>query len=144
MITNDGKLAHNLLSPNKHIDKVYFARVEGKLPDNAPAMIAAGLILKDGTPVLPAKLLIQSSYEIKKEDESSYVYETEITIREGKFHQVKRMFEALGGKVIFLKRLSMGLLHLDPLLKLGEYRPLTEDELALLKDSRNETGEVIC
>lgn len=133
LITNDGKLAHELLSPKKHVDKVYFARVEGTLPEDTTEQFAKGLILSDGTPVLPAKLLIESSYEISGDDGPVPVNEIRLTIHEGKFHQVKRMFEAVGAKVVYLKRLSMGPLCLDDSLKPGEYRALTEEELRRLK-----------
>ena len=121
LLTNDGDLTHRLLAPGKHVDKVYFARIEGKLPETA---VAAGLTLTDGTPVMPGKLEILKQWEKGAE--------ILLTIQEGKFHQVKRMFEALGCQVVFLKRLSMGSLKLDPELKPGEYRPLTEEELELL------------
>lgn len=129
LITNDGQLAHELLSPKKHVDKVYFAKVKGKLREDIKQEFAEGITLKDQTAVLPAKLLIESSYEEGGEP----VCEARLTIHEGKFHQVKRMFEAAGGEVVFLKRLSMGPLTLDPGLKPGESRPLTETELKMLK-----------
>lgn len=124
LITNDGKLAHDLLSPKKHVSKVYFARVSGELPAEIGEQFLKGITLSDGTPVLPAEILIESSYEI----EGQPVHEVRLTIHEGKFHQVKRMFEAVGGEVIYLKRLSMGSLLLDDSLKPGEYRPLTAEE----------------
>lgn len=129
LITNDGKLAHELLSPKKHVDKVYFARVEGILPTDTAARFAEGITLSDGTPVLPAQLLIESTYE----ENGQTVQEVRLTIHEGKFHQVKRMFEAVGGRVVYLKRLSMGGLKLDEALQPGAYRPLTGDELACLR-----------
>lgn len=124
LITNDGELAHQLLSPKKHVDKVYFARVEGDLPSDAVKRMKEGIILTDGTKTMPAKL------EIQTENSPTEIL---LTIREGKFHQVKRMFEALGCNVVYLKRLSMGSLKLDVSLQPGEYRPLTETELRLLK-----------
>ena len=124
LLTNDGDLTHRLLAPGKHVDKVYFARIEGKLPETAVEQMAAGLTLTDGTPVMPGKLEILKQWEKGAE--------ILLTIQEGKFHQVKRMFEALGCQVVFLKRLSMGSLKLDPELTPGEYRPLTEEELELL------------
>ena len=124
LLTNDGDLTHRLLAPGKHVDKVYFAQIEGILPDTAVEQMAAGLTLTDGTPVMPGKLEILKQWEKGAE--------ILLTIQEGKFHQVKRMFEALGCQVVFLKRLSMGSLKLDPELKPGEYRPLTEEELELL------------
>lgn len=134
LITNDGKLAHELLTPKKHVDKVYFAKVAGKLPDNVEEMFEKGVVLSDGTSVLPAKLLIESSYE-----EEFPMHEVYLTIHEGKFHQVKRMFEAVGGEVVFLKRLSMGTLRLDENLKPGEYRLLTDQELMNLREGSKPT-----
>lgn len=126
LLTNDGDLTHRLLAPGKHVDKVYYARIEGALPETAAEQMAAGLTLTDGTPVMPGRLEI-----LKKEEENAEIL---LTIQEGKFHQVKRMFEALGCRVVFLKRLSMGSLKLDPKLKPGEYRALTAEELELLKN----------
>lgn len=128
IITNDGDLAHRLLSPKKHVDKQYFARIEGTLPDDAISQMEAGMTLKDGTGVKPAKL------EILKQDTASKVHEIMLTIQEGKFHQVKRMFEVLDCQVTYLKRISMGSLSLDEALQPGEYRRLTEEELEMLKN----------
>ncbi len=127
LITNDGDLAHRLLSPKKHVDKVYFARIEGELPPDAKERIEEGLVLSDGTPTMPARL------EVRKQGKGEVPSEIHLTIREGKFHQVKRMFETLGCCVIYLKRMSMGSLILDEALKPGEYRPLSEDEILKLK-----------
>lgn len=126
LITNDGELAHQLLSPKKHVDKVYFARVAGALPEDAAQRMAEGMTLRDGTPVLPAELAIDGT-----DGDETLV---RLTIREGKFHQVKRMFEALGCRVIYLKRLSMGPLALDPELPCGAARPLTEQEIQAVKE----------
>ena len=120
LITNDGELAHCLLSPKKHVDKLYFAKVEGVVTSEDIEIFAKGLDIGDGDYTKPAKLEILKSNEIS---------EVKLTIQEGKFHQVKRMFEAVGKKVIYLKRLSMGKLYLDESLALGEYRPLTKKEL---------------
>ncbi|MBT9775798.1 pseudouridine synthase [Clostridium sp. MCC353] len=133
LMTNDGELAHRLLSPKKHVDKVYYAEVEGRLPKDAVRRMEAGLTLTDGTPVKPAKLVITDF-----SDEGSKVL---LTIREGKFHQVKRMFEALDCRVSYLKRMSMGTLKLDESLKPGEFRPLTERELKELKELTNYDDE---
>lgn len=126
LITNDGELAHQLLSPKKHVDKVYFARVAGALPEDAAQRMAEGMTLRDGTPVLPAELAIDGM-----DGDETLV---RLTIREGKFHQVKRMFEALGCRVTYLKRLSMGPLALDPELPCGAARPLTEQEIQAVKE----------
>ena len=120
LITNDGELAHRLLAPGRHVDKVYFAHIRGHLPDQAAGIMAEGMTLKDGTAVKPAKL------EVLKTDPLGH--EILLTIHEGKFHQVKRMFEALECQVTYLKRLSMGCLQLDESLKPGEFRELTGEE----------------
>lgn len=126
LITNDGELAHRLLSPNRHVDKQYYARIEGRLPGDVIDRMAEGMTLKDGTVVKPAKLEISG----QTADESAEIL---LTIQEGKFHQVKRMFEALDCRVIFLKRLSMGSLKLDETLRPGQYRKLTNEELESLR-----------
>ena len=126
LITNDGALSHRLLSPKHHVDKVYFARVSGMLSDSDVELFRDGLILTDGLECLPADLKILSV------SEEEYLSEAEITVREGKFHQVKRMFGSVGAEVIYLKRLSMGPLTLDPGLAPGEYRRLTPEELVSL------------
>ena len=123
LITNDGELAHKLLSPKKHVDKLYYAKVEGVVTEEDIDTFAKGLDIGDGEYTKPAKLTILISDAIS---------EIELTIQEGKFHQVKRMFEAVGKKVIYLKRLSMGTLKLDTNLALGEYRPLTKEEFEKL------------
>ena len=137
LITNDGELAHNLLSPKKHVDKVYLAHVSGGLPENAVRRFEEGIKLEDGTMTLPAELKIQEAAGREKEWQ-----EVLVTIREGKFHQIKRMFEALGCRVEYLKRISMGPLMLDPELKPGEYRPLTPEEEYSIKDCGNRRNRV--
>jgi 16S rRNA pseudouridine516 synthase len=126
IITNDGALSHRLLSPKHHVDKVYYVRVSGILDESDAELFAEGLVLSDGLECLPADLRILSV------SEDEYTSEAEITIREGKFHQVKRMFSSIGADVIYLKRLSMGPVSLDPGLAPGEYRRLTDDELMSL------------
>lgn len=123
LITNDGELAHRLLSPKKKVGKVYFARVEGRVTDEDVKAFKEGLKVDEEFTAMPAELTILKSDEIS---------EIELMIMEGKFHQVKRMFEAVGKKVVYLKRLSMGELTLDETLPIGSYRPLTEDELKKL------------
>lgn len=120
LITNDGELAHRLLSPKKHVDKLYYAKVEGVVSVEDIDAFAKGLDIGNDEYTKPAKL------EILKAD---VVSEIQLTIQEGKFHQVKRMFEAVNKKVIYLKRLKMGTLKLDEGLALGEYRPLTQKEI---------------
>lgn len=120
LITNDGELAHRLLSPKKHVDKLYFARVEGIVDKEDIKVFEKGIDIGDEEYTKPAKL------EILKSD---IISEIKLTIQEGRFHQVKRMFEAVGKKVIYLKRLEMGTLKLDEGLALGEYRSLTQREI---------------
>ena len=128
LITNDGELAHRLLSPKRHVDKTYYAHILGSLPADSQKQFEAGLVLEDGLKTMPAVLNILSEEEPGKD-----LTAVTLTIQEGKFHQVKRMFQALGCQVVYLKRLSMGSLVLDGKLKPGEYRRLTEEELAGLK-----------
>lgn len=125
LITNDGMLSHNLLAPGKHIPKTYYARISGEVTKEDVANFAAGMDIGEKKDTLPARLTILSC-----EDGMS---EIKLTITEGKFHQVKRMFEAVGKEVVYLKRISMGGLKLDDSLKPGEYRALTEEEIAIIK-----------
>lgn len=125
LITNDGELAHQLLSPKKHVDKLYYALVEGILPEDAGKQFEDGIVLTDGLKTLPAHLEIDGEKDGKPQ--------IRLTIHEGKFHQVKRMFEALGCQVVYLKRLSMGSLKLDETLPAGSFRRLTKEELQALK-----------
>lgn len=120
LITNDGAMAHRLLAPQKHVDKVYYAKVQGVVTQGDVAAFHAGVSLGQGEMAKPAALKILHSGEIS---------EVELTIQEGKFHQVKRMFHSVGKEVIYLKRLSMGSLKLDESLPLGAYRALTREEL---------------
>jgi len=130
LLTNDGQLAHNLLSPRKHVPKTYFAHVEGAVCEADQVHFSKGVELDDGYVTLPAQLVIK-----QVDDESSPpISKIELTIHEGKFHQVKRMFQAVGKQVVYLKRMQMGSLLLDPLLTLGEYRELSEEELTGLRD----------
>ena len=136
IITNDGEMAHRLLSPRHHVDKKYYARVTGLVTDETARAFASGLVLPDGLECLPADLTIlktTSNPEADGSDPGRIVTETEITIREGKFHQIKRMFLATGHEVVYLKRLTMGPLALDPDLGPGKYRRLTEEEITRLK-----------
>jgi len=123
IVTDDGALSHALMSPAKHIDKVYEAVVEGLLAPDAGLKFSEGIRLKDGTVCLPARL-----ETINREPELV----VRITLREGKYHQVKRMISAAGGKVTKLKRISLGGLVLDPGLLPGEFRELTAEEMVLL------------
>ena len=117
LITNDGELAHRLLSPKSHVDKVYFARLDRPVGEEEKRLFAEGLTVDDTLTAMPARLEILDPPN-----------EVMVTIREGKFHQIKRMFAAVGREVVYLKRLSMGPLHLDERLPAGAYRRLTEEE----------------
>ena len=128
LLTNEGGLAHDLLSPKKHVDKVYYARTAGELEEADCRAFAAGMVLGDGLECLPAGLEILSA--------GAGGSEALVTLREGKFHQVKRMLAARGKPVLYLKRMKMGNLTLDPALEPGEYRFLTEEEAALLRNPR--------
>jgi len=116
LLTNDGNLAHNLLSPKKHVPKTYFAQVLYEVSDDDITAFEQGIILDDDYKTLPAKL--------QKADDGYLV-----TIYEGKFHQIKRMFEGVGNKVTYLKRIKMGGLPLDEALELGEMREITKEEM---------------
>lgn len=143
LITDDGKLAHNLLSPAKHVDKIYYAELGLPLSEEDRKRIEAGIDIGDETPTLPAvieRVLFTDAAGAadgtgtfceggSRATDLNRVY---ITIREGRFHQIKRMFEAVGNEVTFLKRISMGSLRLDPGLAPGEYRELTTEELQSL------------
>ena len=120
LLTNDGALAHRLLAPRSHVDKVYYARVEGALEPADAAAFAAGMTLGDGLECLPAGLEVLPDRVCI------------VTLREGKFHQVKRMLAARGAPVLYLKRLSMGPLTLDDSLAAGAYRLLRAEEILAL------------
>ena len=120
IITNDGKLSHRLLSPKKHVEKEYEVQTREPLSEPALKKLEEGVDIGDETPTLPAKAYIEDGI-------------LHLVIHEGRFHQVKRMLQAVGNEVVFLKRIRMGNLALDPELKPGEYRELTDEELNLLK-----------
>lgn len=122
-ITNDGELAHRLLSPKKHVDKVYYAKVAGAVSEEDKAAFLQGVNI--GT---KEKEEWTRPGELQILDVGEKVSTIRLTIREGKYHQVKRMFQAVGKEVLYLKRESMGTLTLDPLLAPGSYRALTEKE----------------
>lgn len=124
IITNDGELSHNMLSPRKHVDKTYYATIDGMVTKEDAELFLQGVDIGDEKLTMPADLEILSSADVS---------EIKLTIREGRFHQVKRMFEAVGKKVLFLKRIEMGGLKLDESLNPGEYRKLTKDEINLLR-----------
>ncbi|PKE21569.1 pseudouridine synthase [Macrococcoides caseolyticum] len=124
ILTNDGQFSHDVLSPRKHVNKTYFARVDGYVTDDTVELFKAGITLDDGYKAMPAELQIISAGEIS---------EIELVIQEGKFHQVKRMFKAVDMTVIYLKRIKMGGLPLDESLTPGAYRKLTLEEINFVK-----------
>ena len=121
LITNDGDMAHRLLSPKKHVDKKYYLKYDGKVPKNVCKLFENGITLDDGYKCMPAKFIDLGNNE------------AHIIIKEGKFHQVKRMMNEVGCEVVYLQRVEFGPLKLDDSLEEGEYRHLTESELATLK-----------
>lgn len=127
ILTNDGDLNHDLISPKKHVPKKYYARIDGQVNEKHVEEFKEGIILDDGYRCLPAELSI-----LKTGPQS----EITVVLYEGKFHQVKRMFQSIGCTVVYLKRIQMGGLILDDNLKTGEYRELTEEELELLQDRK--------
>jgi 16S rRNA pseudouridine516 synthase len=121
LLTNDGELNHKLISPKWHVDKVYYAKIDRPVGENDVKAFERGVVLDDDYKCMPARLEI-----IKSEADGA---EVKVTIQEGKFHQVKRMFQSVGKEVIYLRRLQFGPLSLDENLNEGEYRELTEEEL---------------
>ncbi|BBM57844.1 pseudouridine synthase [Leptotrichia trevisanii] len=141
LLTNDGVLSHNLLSPKKHVDKKYYVKIANPLSEDDIKMLENGIKLEENFVTKKAKVEIICNGSEKESKNSDFdenknnknenlVY---ITISEGKFHQVKRMFKAVNNEVLYLKRVKMGNLLLDEKLELGEYRELTEEELNNLK-----------
>lgn len=124
LISNDGKLAHELLSPKKHVAKTYAVTVDGPVGEHEKSLFEQGVTLDDGYETMPAQM------ELVRPDDHRHVL---LTIYEGKFHQVKRMFQAVGRKVTKLERVTFGPLSLDRTLLPGQYRELHEEELALLQ-----------
>ncbi|NRN80554.1 pseudouridine synthase [Lactobacillus helveticus] len=127
LLTNDGQLNHELLAPNKHVDKIYRAKIAGVADDETVKTFASGMTLGDGTKLKPAEL------KILAQDEEHDSSEIEIKIREGKYHQIKRMFGAVGMKVVELERISMGKLKLPKDLKRGNYIELSLDDVSKIK-----------
>ena len=125
LLTDDGELAHQLLSPTYHVPKTYYLEYEGELVDDAVRRVAEGIDIGE------KRLTRAGILQLKEEGKA------ELTIEEGKYHQVKRMITALGGRVTYLKRLSMAGLELDREMKPGEYRELKEEEVSVLRDRAN-------
>ena len=129
LLTNDGKVAHLLTSPNRAIEKTYYAKISGAVTKEHVMEFKRGVTLDDGYRTKPGQLTIVSS---------GTTSEIELTITEGKFHQVKRMFQAIGLQVVYLQRIKMGKISLDANLSLGEIRELNERELAYIKQLKQE------
>ena len=125
LLTNDGELNHRLISPKWHVDKVYYAEIDKPVDDKDVIAFERGVVLDDEYKCMPAKLKI-----LEADENGSKV---EITVQEGKFHQVKRMFQSVGKEVVYLRRMRFGNLDLDESLAEGEYRELTKEELEILK-----------
>lgn len=124
LVTDDGELAHNLLSPKKHVDKEYLVKVRDSISEEDCRKLSEGVDIGDEKPTAPAKVERVAEKEIL------------LTIREGRFHQVKRMLQAVGNEVLYLKRLSMGRLRLPEDLEKGAYRPLSEEEIYKIKGDK--------
>lgn len=126
LLTNDGALNHKLIAPKNHVDKVYYAEIDKPVNEKDAESFRKGIVIDDGYKCMPGKLEIISSTE----DGSEVL----VTIQEGKFHQVKRMFEALDKSVVYLKRVKFGPMELDETLEEGEYRELTKEEIEILNN----------
>lgn len=124
-LTDNGAFIHRLMSPKKHVEKTYYFEAMGSLSEDAVQRVAEGIDIGDESPTKPGQL--QNIQETGPETFSGC-----LTIKEGRYHQVKRMIKALGGEIFYLKRISIGAIHLDGDLSPGEYRPLTEEELQML------------
>lgn len=129
IITNDGELSHRLLSPKNHVDKTYYVETDIYIDENMAALLENGIDIGDDKPAMKAEVKVEKKDFSDVKKNISF-----ITVREGRFHQVKRMYQAAGAAVTYLKRVSMGSLKLDESLKPGEYRPLTYKEIQLLKN----------
>ncbi|MBU3146393.1 pseudouridine synthase [Clostridium sp. CF012] len=125
LITNDGELNHKLIAPKNHVDKVYYAEINKFIDEKDIATFKKGVVIDDGYKCMPAVLEVLNANENGSE--------VMVTIQEGKFHQVKRMFESVDKKVVFLRRVSFGPLKLDENLQEGQYRELSEEEINSLK-----------
>lgn len=134
LLTDDGELAHRLLSPKKHVDKTYYAHILGKVTWEDQEAFSHGVDIQDGKLTLPARLeILEAGLPGESQSEESRIL---LTVQEGRFHQVKRMFRARGKEVLYLKRISMGPLYLEEELRPGEFRELTQKELEALEIKR--------
>lgn len=125
ILSNDGRFAHSTLSPKRHVEKSYFAHINGKITDEHVKKFKEGIIIDGGYKCLPSSLSIEYSTESFSK--------INITIKEGKYHQIKRMFKSIDRKVLYLKRTSFGDILLDESLLEGEYRPLNENEMKIIE-----------
>lgn len=132
LICDDGPLAHELLSPKHHVDKTYLVYSDKALSEEDTNRLEQGIDIGDDKLTMPARVVYLGACSL--DGEMSHLYE--LTIYEGRFHQIKRMFAACGCNVIYLKRVSMGPIKLDEALDKGQYRRLTENEVNLLKEYR--------
>lgn len=134
ILTDDGPLSHCLISPRKHADKLYFAKLKREITQEDIRLFALGMKVDEELTAMPAILR-----KLTKEEVADFLPEggfgAAVTLQEGKFHQVKRMFQTTGNEVLYLKRMAMGGVFLDPSLGKGEYRELTPEELVCLKES---------
>jgi 16S rRNA pseudouridine516 synthase len=139
LLMDDGMLSHQLISPRKHADKLYFAKLAREITEEDIASFASGMKVDEELTAMPAVLRRLSDTEI-----AGFLpdggFAAAVTLQEGKFHQVKRMFAATGNEVLYLKRMAMGGVSLDETLAPGEYRPLTKEELQTLQDSVRSEG----
>lgn len=134
LLTDDGMLSHQLISPKKHADKLYFAKLLREITEEDIKVFASGMKVDEELTAMPAVLRRLSDTEL-----AGFLpdggFAAAVTLQEGKFHQVKRMFAATGNEVLYLKRMAMGGVYLDETLAPGDYRALTEEELRMLQDS---------
>ena len=137
LLTDDGMLSHLLISPKKHADKLYFAKLLREITEEDIKVFASGMKVDEELTAMPAVLR-----RLNEEEATGFLQQGEfaaaVTLQEGKFHQVKRMFAATGNEVLYLKRMAMGGVYLDGTLAPGEYRALTEEELQTLQESVTE------
>lgn len=133
LLTDDGMLSHQLISPKKHADKLYFAKLRRGITKEDVELFASGMKVDEELTALPARL--RELTEEERLEFSPEGYSAAVTVVEGKFHQVKRMFAATDNEVLYLKRMAMGGVYLDPELQPGEYRSLTEEEMVVLQES---------